>query len=363
MMSEQQFYALTISALDYSTEDALTISLQLPSELSARFDYQAGQFLTVRVLIDGEPQQRAYSLNSSPAVAEPLQITVKRVSDGLVSNYLHDHLQVGDLLKVAAPQGRFVQDLQPTNQRSYYLFAAGSGITPIVSMVKTILTVEPWSHIYMLYGSRDEEHIVLRQELEQWQQRYAERFTLVQTLSQPNSQKWSALLRSGERWQGEVGRIDADKVRAFIDQHPPAAQRARYLICGPGEMINAIEQALLALDVDGEDILVEHFGVSGSLSDSPQGCAAQLAVNAYGTPVQVDVAAGQSLLQALLDQQVEVPYGCQSGVCGSCQAQLTKGEVHMVNAMALTDKERQAGAVLLCQCQAKSAKLAVKLTA
>ena len=356
-MATNKAIPLQVVGLSHSTPDALTITLQPLAESEADFNYQAGQFLTVEVDINGHQERRCYSLNSSPALDSQLEITVKRLPGGLVSNYLHDQLTVESTLRALAPSGQFTPDISEDNHRSYYLFAAGSGITPVLSITRTILSVEPWSYIYLLYGSRDEENIILREKLNETIELAPDRIAVEHTLSQPLSEKWSALWKSLKPWEGDTGRIDDVKIRDFIQRHPPKAQQARYLICGPGEMIATTQKALLALDVSMEDILVEHFHADNSSQDVPQSVESTLTVGKQ----QIAVDKGQTLLDALRENQIDAPYSCQSGVCGSCKAQLKNGKVDMPQHMALTDSELQEGKILLCQSYAKSDEIKVEL--
>jgi len=354
-----EFHSLEVSAVDRSTENTVTLSFELPAAIQPLFRYQAGQFLTLRLTIDGETLQRAYSLNSSPAQAGPLQITVRAVADGRASRWLNDNIQAGDCLDVAAPMGTFCPDIQHSNHRSYFLFAAGSGITPLLAIARTVLAVEPWSYVYLLYGSRDEHNIVLRHQVETLAAHYPDRMTLVQTLSQPLSKRWSALWKDVENWQGETGRITPERVQTFIQQHPPAAQQARYLICGPGEMIQTTRQALEALDVDPQDMMVEAFSGTAAPTTSRQ-VASELRLS--GTQTVFTLNASETLLEGMIRHQLEPDYSCQSGVCGCCRAELIAGQVEMAQPAALSDQEIENGAILLCQARACSEKIRIDVT-
>jgi len=355
------FYTLTVSDVTRETENTVTLSFTLPDDLTPYFQYQAGQFLTVKLSVDGETLQRAYSLNSSPALEEPLQITVRAIQDGRVSNWINSHINIGDQLQVAPPSGRFSPDIQRENHRSYYLFAAGSGITPILSIAKTVLAVEPWSQVYLLYGSRDENNIILRNQVEQLATQHPARMKLTQTLSQPQSKRWSALWRDVEDWQGETGRVDTERVQAFIQQHPPQIQECHYLICGPEAMIQSTRTALQALDVDPQHILHEQFSSAPNTNNEAHGCISELEIRFAGKRSNQMTADDENLLQTLLRHDHPVTYSCQSGVCGNCRATLRKGEVTMQNPAALTEQEIEQGEILLCQAYAQSEQLAIEL--
>ena len=362
-MSQTAFYPLMVKKLHRSTDDALTITLALPDTLWSVFDYQAGQFLTVKVMIEGETYRRAYSLNSSPAIDEPLEITVKRLKGGRVSNFLHDTLKEGDVLEMMPPQGQFTDTIIESNYRSYYLFAAGSGITPILSILKTILVTELHSTVVLFYGSRDEQSIVLREAIAEWEAKYPERLNVVHTLSRPISKTWSALWTKVENWQGRVGRvgrIDEKSVTWCLNTYKPVAQIARYFICGPAAMIDSTEKALLALNVHRPHIHIERFGGDDSEQSSVYGCEAKLVVKLGEQESQHKISAGRTVLQALKADGLSVPYSCESGVCGSCRAYLIKGQVAMKNNMALTEQEVKAGDILCCQAVPQSETISIE---
>lgn len=349
-----QFYPAKVTQLEHPTKDALTLTLEPQVSDTSLFDYQSGQYLTFDLKIKGKQERRSYSLNTSPVLDELLQVTVKRVKNGLVSNYLHDSVKVGDVLNVSVPSGAFTASIDEQNHRSYYFFAAGSGITPIWSMIQSILTLEPWSYVYLLYGNRDEDNIIFGDLIDEWQQNYSERFVYEPILSQPLSHRWSALLSTRKTWDGKVGRIDQKAVQAFIHVNPPQAQAAKYLICGVGDMIQNVQAALLALDVDKQDILFEYFGSPDDLAQDVSSVDAQLTTHLNGKRESMSVSAGQNLLEAMLAHNIPAPYSCQSGVCGQCKTKLKKGSVQMKAKMALDDKELANDIILPCQAYAQT---------
>ena len=184
------------------------------SESNATFNYLPGQYLTIKFVIDGKEVRRSYSLNSCPFRDEPLQVTVKRVKGGLVSNWVNDRLKVGDQLEVMPPQGRFYANIQAEDYKTYFLFAAGSGITPMMSILTSVLQASPHSVVNLLYGNSNQSSIIFKEELESLQAQYPNRLTVVHTLSSPKV--WS----SWKRWKGEKGRIDGPTIEKFIQHHP-----------------------------------------------------------------------------------------------------------------------------------------------
>lgn len=356
-----KLYPATITERRNTTDDALTLTLSVPSDCYSMFNYQAGQHITVAVKVDGKLLRRSYSLNSSPALDEDIQITVKRVTNGRVSNHIHDHYTVGDTLHISPPIGSFKPDISKNNHKSYYLFAAGSGITPIWSIAKTILAVEPWSYVYLLYGNKNEESIIFEKAIKNHESDYPERLFVQHILSNPISHQWKALFKNIGNWQGLKGRIDTNTIENFINTYPPQAQKAQYFVCGPGNMIPQVRNTLLSLDVADNDILFEYFGAPEDLSSQKiNSVKAELTVQLDGVSKHVQVEENQTLLDAILDNDIAAPYSCQSGVCGQCKTRLTEGKVHMKSNMILNEKELKQGDILACQSYATTDSVGIK---
>ena len=242
------FHQLKVLGVNKETEDATSIAFDVPLELYKTFNYKPGQYLTLKFNVNGEEVRRSYSLCSSPALEEPLRVGVKRVKNGLVSNHINDNIKVGDLVDVMPPDGRFFADVKKDNYKTYYLFSAGSGITPILSILRTVLFTEARSYVYMIYGNRTEESIMFKQELDALQEKYGDRFILEYTLSRPKS-SWSDLWKTSNEHIFRKGRVDAEAVKWFINEYPLYAQNAEYYICGPGTMIENTKKALKTIDV------------------------------------------------------------------------------------------------------------------
>ena len=181
------FYQLKVLKVQQETTDSVSVSFDVPLELYETFNYKAGQYLTLKFNLNGEEVRRSYSLCSSPALEEPLRVGVKRVKKGLVSNHINDNIKVGDIVDVMPPDGRFFADVQKDNYKTYYLFSAGSGITPILSILRTVLLTEERSYVHMIYGNRSQDSIMFKTELEQLEKEFPERFILAQTLSRPKN--------------------------------------------------------------------------------------------------------------------------------------------------------------------------------
>ena len=349
------FQALTVLEKKDEIEGACSLVLEKP----AGFSYKAGQHLPLRFFIGGKEVRRTYTLSSSP-VDRHLQVTVKRVRGGLVSNYINDDVGVGDKIEARPPIGHIYVACQPTNYRTLYLLAAGSGITPMWSIARTVLECEPHSHVRLFYGNKSEDTIIFRQALDGLQAQYGQRFQVTHALSEPKIKSWSALWRSDLIGDAYEGRVDVEGLEGFLDRFRPVSQTCAYYICGPGSMNRDLREALLRLQVPQEDIHIEYFKAPEEVDKTViRGIAAQAEIRLNGRSHQIDVPQGKTILQAALDAGLEAPYSCEAGICATCRAQLVRGDVEMPSAPALEKKEIKQGVILTCQSWAMSADLCV----
>ncbi|MGH1388041.1 2Fe-2S iron-sulfur cluster-binding protein [Kordia sp.] len=342
------FYQLKVLEVKKETADSTSVAFDVPYDLYETFNYKPGQYLTLKFTINGEEVRRSYSLCSSPVLEEPLRIGVKRVKEGLVSNYINDNIKVGDIVEVMPPDGRFFADVKKGNYKTYYLFSAGSGITPILSILKTILLTEERSYVHMIYGNRNQDTIMFKDELEQLKMEHADRFILIQTLSRPKS-TWSDLWKSSKDAAFKKGRVDSEAIHWFINQYPPYAQNVAYYICGPGTMIQNTKKALKNIDVPDDRIFIESFGGSDSKDTTEAFENAKLTAHLNGEHIQVSIPKGKTILRTLINAGKKPPYSCEGGVCATCICKLKTGEVHMKNNLSLTDTEVKDGYILSCQ--------------
>lgn len=345
----RRFHTLRVLETRAETSQARSVMFEIPAALREQFRWRPGQHITVRFNLDGEELRRSYSVSAAPAPGAPLRITVKRVPEGRVSNYINDELRAGAAAEVMPPFGGFVLQAQPRARRTYYMFAAGSGITPIFAMLNSVLQAEPYSVVLLAYGNADAKNILFHNALGELEAQSEGRLVVRHILSRPG---WFG---GGDCWMR--GRIDAEGVGAFLEAHPPEAQDTRHYICGPGEMNSTVRRALMDLDVPAERIHQESYGGAVVRDTSFAGVAAQAKVRLAGRELTVPIAAGQSVLQAVRAAGGAPPYSCQSGVCGACRAQLQSGEVHLRAAMALSEAEIKSGAILTCQAVAKTPQL------
>lgn len=341
-----KFYPLTVLDVSPQTKNAVCVSFDVPEHLYETFNYKPGQYLTLKFNLNNEEVRRSYSLASSPSIEEPLKIGVKRVKNGLVSNHINDNLKAGDTVEVMVPDGRFYANVKEDNYKSYYLFAAGSGITPVISILKTVLYTEPHSHVYMIYGNSNQDTIMFQQELETLQSEYTERFALIHTLSRPKS-SWSDLWSTEKSFR--KGRVDDKAVEWFINEFPPYAQNAEYFICGPGAMIENTKKALQNMDVPNNRIFIESFGGATEETNIKGVSSALLNATLHKQKASVTMQEGQTVLRALIANNYDPPYSCEGGVCSTCVCKIKKGKVHMKHNMALSEEEVQKGYILSCQ--------------
>ncbi len=350
-----QTYPLTISKVAKSTSEAVTISFAVPADLKAEFQYLAGQYLTLELEIDGNMVRRSYSFCSSPSTDEDLAVTVKRVKNGLVSNYLNDHAAVGQSIKIMPPMGVFVAETDANAEKHYHLFGAGSGITPLMSIIKTVLMKEPKSAVHLLYGNHNEDSIIFREELASLEKQYANRFTVQHTLSHPSG-----------AWTGEKGRIDGAKVMYFLQKHKKNENTNRYFICGPTEMIQSVENNLLAAYIQQEEIKREYFVLpEKKVNAEVQGAA----MNADGTATvkviyeqtehSIKVSPNESILDAAIDADIDPPFACMAAACATCRAKIVSGSASMDDREMLSDEEIEQGYILTCQAHPTSSDLVI----
>ena len=323
------FHSLRVADLVEEAPDARSIVFEVPPALKDEFNYSAGQFLTVRVTCNGEPVQRCYSLSSAPACDADCRVTVKRVRGGRVSNWLLDRLRIGDRMDVMGPQGRFVLDRADT---PLLLFAAGSGVTPVLSILKTALATTSRSAT-LLYANRSAASVIFRDELAALQRANPRRARVI------------------HRLDDEHGQLDERSVHALGAEN----RSASCYVCGPGPFMALVERVLVDSGVDAERIRTERFtfGASGSLaSHGPLDGGSvpdYVDVELRGLRHRVAYRSGQTLLQAARDAGLDAPYSCEEGFCGCCAGDLLEGKVSMAADDALSEAERRRGMILACQ--------------
>jgi len=362
-MTEHQFYTLPIKAIIPETHDTSTVVFHLPAGLAEKFTYTQGQYLTLKFEIAGKEERRAYSMSSSP-LEEDIAVTVKKVKDGKVSTYIHERLTAGDTIEVMPPQGRFFTPLAVEAKKTYYLIGAGSGITPLMSIIKTTLEQEPKSVINLLYGSRSEEDIIFRTTLEQLEERYKGQLFINYILSQPKREKQKGVggwfSKGNTSWDGLIGRIDTTVLKKFLNEHPAQSKQQEYFICGPGDMIASVERALKSNGIAEANIHAEYFTAPSTDVQNAKGSdKAKVTVHLNGSTITVEVPSNQTILTTLVKAGYDPPYSCTSGACSTCLAKTLQGKVKMDVHYAIDESEVAEGFILTCQARPITAEVEI----
>lgn len=359
----QDFHRLQVAQRREETREAFTLIFSVPEELREVFTYLPGQFLTLRLVIKGKEYRRSYSMSSCPH-ENTWAITVKRVRKGKVSNYLGDHVHEGDFLEVAPPDGRFTPSLDAEIMKTYFLFAAGSGITPLISIVRAVLEDEPRSMLHLLYGNRNEDSILFREAIAGLEKRYAGQFQCIHVLTQPLRVKaggFAGLFSKGKvSWQGKIGRIDEDLVRQFVSGKRSPGSKGQYFICGPDGLADNINNWLSTSGLPASEIRRESFaGADANSGPVKLGVAAKLRVTLGEEEFSLDLPAQKTILQTLIASGRNPPYSCTAGACSSCMAKVLTGSVKMDVCHALEPEEVEQGYILTCQARATSENLEI----
>lgn len=342
----RSFHSLTVVRIDPETQDSMRVALQVPDGLESEYDFLPGQHLPIEVTIDGKRVRRTYSICSAPGEM-PLEIGVRLQPGGLFSGYVAERLAVGDELQVMPPSGRFYASPDASHEGTYLAFAAGSGITPILSIIRATLETEPGSRFVLFYGNRRQQTTMFIDELYALKNRYMDRLQLYFLFS-----------REEQEFPIFGGRLDADRVRKLYPLFCAGLEPTATYVCGPDTMIADVTGTLLELGLGEETIHAERFGVprTGVAASRPaqqpaeSGATAEVTVimdghrRAFTMPLE-----GTNIVDAAAEQGIELPYSCKGGVCATCRTHVSEGSVRMDTNYGLEPWELEKGYVLACQ--------------
>jgi ring-1,2-phenylacetyl-CoA epoxidase subunit PaaE len=348
-------HPLRVSAVERLTDDAIAVEFEIPAELIDEYRFMHGQHVSLRSLEAGDDIRRSYSICSSPGSGR-LRVAVKRLSGGVFSAYAHDHLKAGDIIEVVTPIGRFNTALDPAQTKSYAMIAAGSGITPIISILTAILEAEPHSSVTLIYGNRTVQDIMFLEELEDLKNLYPGRFAMYHVLSREEQDV--ALFH---------GRIDRAHLEEFFEQLVRPDDVDEWFLCGPREMIDSGRSLLVERGTEPAHVHSELFHAEDAPRVAPirevsdattaEGMS-EVTIILDGRKSTFPLARdGERVLDAALHVRSDAPYACKGGVCGTCRAKLLSGSVEMEHCFALEQSEIDAGFVLACQSHPTSDKV------
>jgi len=353
------FHQLQVKDIRRETASCISVAFDIPLPLKTTFAFTQGQNITIKTLIDGEELRRSYSICSSP-LEDELRIAVKKVPAGKFSSWANLHLEKGSLLAVLPPTGKFFTALDAGNKKNYMAFAAGSGITPLLSIIKTTLATEPGSSFTLIYGNKNRASIIFKEELEALKNKFINRFSVHHILSR---EKTETPLNQG--------RIDAVKCSSIFQHLIDIKSCDEFFLCGPEAMIFCVKDYLEQKGIERNKIHFELFTVPGQnrsavLSQAPEmknvfeGKLSNVTIKLDGIAFDFDLPYdGEAILDAALKLGADLPFACKGGVCATCRAKLVAGQVSMDNNYALEPEEIKKGYILTCQSHPRSEKIII----
>lgn len=333
------------------TKDSVSLVFDLGHSSEELDHFLPGQHLNIKVNILGIEYRRSYSISSIYKNSN-IKITIKKVHNGIVSNFLCNKIKKGDLIEISKPEGHFTIEPDHERRQKYYFFAAGSGITPIFSMIQSLLEYEPKSILYLFYGNRNESDIIFHKELNELKLKYEGQLFIEYTLTQVKRSVLPFLSKTSKAWTGQKGRINEISISGFLNNYPAKNQNHSYYLCGPGEFIENVKTALIKISIDPKSIHAEYFSTPiSAIHETPKIGFDQvhLTVHLNNKKHELIIPAKKKILNSLIDAKLDPPYSCSSGACSTCMAKLLKGQVHMDVSLALEPEEIEQGYILTCQ--------------
>lgn len=348
------FHALTVSGVQQLTDDAVEIAFGIPTDVQEAFAFRPGQHVTVRIHRDGEELRRSYSITNQPDEGE-IRIGVRRAEGGLVSGHLVGSVRAGDSVEVMPPAGRFCADVHAGLRRHWLFIAAGSGITPVLSLMRQVLRDESRATITLLYVNRTLASTMFRRELDALKNQHLDRISVVHFLTR--ERRNAGLLD---------GRLTPDALRSLVGPVLPLGRTQHAFICGPQAMTEDLSATLADLGLEPGNIHTELFLVDGERAPhrapvvrADSAAVAHATVRLHGVESQIDLYEGERVLDAARRSQLDTPFSCTGGVCATCRAYLEEGSVEMAANYALATDEVEAGYILTCQASPTSSELVV----
>jgi ring-1,2-phenylacetyl-CoA epoxidase subunit PaaE len=342
------FYKLNIKEVKRETTNAVSVLFNIPSELQPTYKFIAGQYINLKLTLDGKEIRRAYSICSSPNSGE-LRIAIKAVKNGLFSKFANDNLKAGDILEVGQPEGKFTFEPNTDRQKNYAAFVAGSGITPVMAILQSVLENEPNSSFVLVYGNKTPEDSIFHSQLHELQLKYVGRFFVHYVYSQT-------------KVENELfGRIDKANINFVLNNKHKEKEFDKFYLCGPEEMINLATTVLKEHNVADKNMKFELFTTSSAENTeaSSHDGHTKITVLVDDEETTFEMSQKQTLLEAALKQGIDAPYSCQGGICSSCLARISKGTAEMKKNSILTDKEVADGLILTCQAHPTSSEIFV----
>ena len=344
--SMSSFYKLVIKEVKKETPQAVSIAFSIPQELQPAYTFVAGQYVNIKLTLDGKEIRRAYSICSAPNTNE-LRIAVKAIPNGLFSNFATTTLKTGDILEVGTPEGKFTFEPQETNKNNYAAFVAGSGITPVLSIIKSVLNSEPQSNFVLVYGNKSIEDTLFYNEIVALQQNYSNRLSVHFVFSKTNESEL-------------FGRIDKAIINNILRYKHTDKSFEKFYLCGPEEMIDVVASTLKENNIAETAIKYELFTSSNTNSNaSTSEGTTVITVLLDDETTTFEMNQKQTLLEASIKKGLDAPYSCQGGVCSSCLARITQGSATMVKNVVLSDDDIAEGLVLTCQAHPTSSTIAI----
>lgn len=332
------FYKLPVKEVKRETKNSVSIVFDIPKNLKSKFNFIPGQYINVQIELDGKIIRRAYSICSSLKSNE-LRIAIKEVKDGTFSVYANQNLRAGQLLEVSPPEGRFTLNVSDSNKLNYIAFVAGSGITPVLSMIKSVLETEEESKFVLLYGNKSSEDTMFKNEIDNLRLQHQNQFEAHYVFSQKfEDNKYK-------------GRIDVEIIEEFVKNRYKDISFSNYFLCGPEEMIDLAKNKLLEEGVNKDAIKFELFSISTATNEASNDLSgnSEITILLDDEENTFEMKKEDVILTAALLQGLDAPYSCQGGICSSCLAKIIEGEVIMDNNSILSEDELKEGLILTCQ--------------